>query len=53
MTMYLCTGDMKSEEAVQLVSKYHQEYIQKLQALYDAHKDVFFSNRVSDMRLVK
>ncbi|KAA6422675.1 MAG: diacylglycerol acyltransferase type 2A [Trebouxia sp. A1-2] len=46
-------GDMKSTEAEQLVSKYHQEYIQKLQALYDAHKDVFFSDRVSDMRLVK
>ncbi|DBB00365.1 hypothetical protein WJX82_002505 [Trebouxia sp. C0006] len=46
-------GDIKSEEAVQLGSKYHQEYIQKLQALYDAHKDVFFSDRVSDMRLVK
>ncbi len=53
VTLALCTGDMKSPEAVQLVSKYHQEYIQKLQALYDAHKDVFFSNRVSDMRLVK
>ncbi len=44
---------MKSEEALQLVSKYHQDYIQKLQALYDAHKDVFFPDRVSDMRLVK
>ena len=52
VTMSLCTGDIKSEEAVQLGSKYHQEYIQKLQALYDAHKDVFFSDRVSDMRLV-
>lgn len=50
--MSLCTGDIKSEEAVQLGSKYHQEYIQKLQALYDAHKDVFFSDRVSDMRLL-
>ena len=53
MTASLCTGDMKSTEAVQHVNKYHQEYIQKLQALYDAHKDVFFSDRVSDMRLVK
>ena len=53
VTASLCTGDMKSTEAVQLVNKYHQEYIQKLQALYDAHKDVFFSDRVSDMRLVK
>ena len=44
---------MKSEEGVQLVNKYHQVYIQELQQLYDAHKDAFFSNRISDLKLVQ
>lgn len=51
--MVLCLGDMRSEEAVKLVDKYHQLYIQRLMELYDAHKDLYFSNRLSDLKLAE
>lgn len=46
-------GDIKSEEARKLVDKYHEIYIQKLQELYNANKDKYFTDRISDLRIVQ
>ncbi|KAL3147396.1 diacylglycerol O-acyltransferase 1 [Trebouxia sp. C0009 RCD-2024] len=47
------TGDMRSEEAVKIVDKYHRLYIQRLMELYNAHKDLYFTNRLSDLKLAE
>lgn len=44
---------MHSEEAIKIVDKYHQLYIERLMELYNAHKDVYFSNRLSDLKLAE
>lgn len=49
----LCEGDMRSGEAVEIVNKYHQIYIQRLVELYSAHKDLYFQNRLSDLKLAE
>lgn len=49
----LYEGDMRSEEAVQIVDKYHQMYIQHLTDLYNAHKEAYFQHRLSDMNLAE
>lgn len=49
----LCLGDMRSEEAVKIVDKYHRLYIQRLMELYNAHKDLYFTNRLSDLKLAE
>lgn len=48
-----CEGDMRSEEAAEIVNKYHQLYIQHLLDLYNAHKDLYFQNRLSDLNLAE
>lgn len=53
LQMVLCEGDMRSEEAVKIVDKYHQLYIQGLTDLYNAHKDSYFQHRWSDMCLAE
>ena len=42
---------MRSEEAVAIVNKYHQLYIQHLVELYNLHKELYFRNRLSDLKL--
>ena len=44
---------MRSEEAAEIVNKYHQLYIQHLLDLYNAHKDLYFQNRLSDLNLAE
>ena len=44
---------MRSEEAVAIVNKYHQLYIQHLVDLYNSHKELYFRNRLSDLNLAK
>lgn len=46
-------GDMRGETGKQLVNKYHQLYMEKLQELFNTSKDKFASNRVSDLRFVE
>lgn len=52
-TLCRSPGDVRSEEGKQLVEKYHQLYMQKLQELFDANKHKFAANRQSDLRFVQ
>lgn len=49
----LCEGDMRSEEAVEIVNNYHQLYIQHLVDLYNTHKDLYFQSRLSELNLAE
>ena len=51
--MVLCEGDMRSGEAMEIVDRYHQLYIQHLLDLYNAHKDLYFQNRLSDLNVAE
>lgn len=50
--LLLHAGDVRSEEGKQLVNQYHQLYMQKLQELFDAHKDKYAANRLADLKFV-
>ena len=46
-------GDIKGAEGMQLVDQYHRQYTDALKALWDANKDKYAKQRISELQIVE